>query len=151
MKAWTFCPSHTNVLAVSLSNALFPSSLPTPQSRIAPDLWSALNATNGIYTFHFSNTCFGEFAQRFDPFVPSSPMRYRRTKPLSFLKYGSKHIGHNSFTSEAELFFILTIFLHEMQLFKRKKQKTKPKQTKKKETVCFSLRTGTSHCGKILY
>jgi len=49
--------------------------------------------------------------------------RYRRAKPLSFLKYRSKHLGHNSFNSETEIFFILTVCLHEMQLYKPKKKK----------------------------
>lgn len=67
--------------------------------------------------------------------------RYRRAKPLSFLKYRSKQLSHNSFASEAEFFFILTVCLHKVQLYKEKKKKT----------VYFSLQTGTSHSGKIFY
>lgn len=126
MKPWTCLTSHRNALVVGPSNGLFPSSLPTPQSRITHGLWSALNTTNGIYKLHLSNICLGEFPQCFDSFVLSSSMaRYRRTKPLSFLKYTFKHLGHNSFTSEAEVFFILTICLHKVQLYKEEKKKKK--------------------------
>lgn len=61
MKAWTLLTSHTNALAVGLSNAPFPSSLPTPQSRIQPGLWSILNTTNVIYTFRFITLTLGNF------------------------------------------------------------------------------------------
>lgn len=107
---------------------LFLLSLPIPPSWIALGLWRALNTTNVICTLHLSNICFGEFPQCFGYFVPSSPtVRHRRAKPMSFLKFRSKQLGHSSFTSEAEVSFIFTVFLHEIQLQKIKIQRNKKK------------------------
>lgn len=73
--------------------------------------------------------------------------RYRRAKPLSFLKYRSKQLSHNSFASEAEFFFILTVCLHKVQLYKEKKKEDslffspnwdKPQRKNILLTVCVS-------------
>lgn len=146
MKTWTLLTSHINAL-FEPNQPLFSLSLPIPPSRTALGLWRALHTTNGICTLHLSNTCFGDFPQCFGHFVPSSPtVRYRRVKPMSFLKFRSNQLGRSSFTSEADGFFILTVSLHETQLQNLKKEKKNVKIPPQ-----FSLQTGASHCGKTLY